>query len=146
MRLTRRLGAIAALTLLTLGPLAPGASAKVWFRVNGHVFTVGKPVRLVVPGCEYGCGLAGQYPGPIRIYLVGAGVPIDEGAEATAPPPGARPLGRFDDDQGLRFTPGTAGRFKLVALLPFPRAGGTVTELLSVSQPFPVHPKRAAAR
>src|SRR4051812_26883348 len=105
----RRLGVVVALGLITLGPLAPAASAKVWFRVTKHGFPVGKPVRLAVPGCEYGCGIARTYVGPIRIYLVHASFHVPPGQELATPPAGARLLGRFDDSVGLRFTPRAAG-------------------------------------
>ena len=79
------MGAVAALALLVLEPLAPGASAKLWFRVNDHVFAVDKPVHLVVPGCETGCPLADKYPGPIRIYLVPFAVLFHAGEAARRP-------------------------------------------------------------
>src|SRR5205814_1263390 len=60
----RRAGAVAALGLISLGAMAPEASAKVWFRMSDHVLRVGKPVRLVVPGCENGCRITREYGAP----------------------------------------------------------------------------------
>ena len=135
----RRAGVVTALGLITLGSLAPAASAKVWFRMSDHVFRVGKPVRLVVPGCENGCGITREYGGPVRIYLVKASVHLAPGQTLVKPPAGARPLGRYDDYRGLRFTPRAAGTFRLWASLPYPHDGQIARQVLEVSPAFRVH-------
>jgi hypothetical protein len=119
--------------------LTPAASAKVWFRMSDHVLRVGKPVRLVVPGCENGCGITREYyGGPVRIYLVRASVHLAPGQTLAKPPAGARLLGRYDDDLGLRFTPRAGGTFRLWASLPYPHNGAMARMVLEVSPAFRV--------
>jgi hypothetical protein len=123
--------------------VAPAASAKVYFPMRDHVLVVGKPVRLAVPGCAaVGVGCIASYPGPVRIYLVRAEVPVPlRGADAAKPPRPARALGRLADSGELRFTPRSAGPFRLVALATIAVDGTLRTMRMPVSSVFVVHPR-----
>jgi hypothetical protein len=102
------------------------------------VLVVGKQVRLEIPGCG---GCIGSYPGPVRVYLVRADVPLPPDATETAEPPRpARSLGRLGDSGQLRFAPHAAGRYRLVALATFGTADLRVMRM-PVSPVFVVHPR-----
>jgi len=128
--------------LLALGTLAPAAAAKVWFPMRDHVLVVGKHVRVAVPGCESRPGCISGYPGPVRVYLVRAGVDIGRaGMETTAPPSPSRALGRLGDHGRLRFAPKASGLYRLVALATVGTGHDLRTVRLPISPVFPVHPR-----
>jgi hypothetical protein len=137
-RIGMALGAALGLCLL-----APGASAKVYFPMRDHVFVVGTFVRVEVPGCDsIGGGCIKSYPGPVRIYLVRADVPMSAITGDTAEPPRpARALGRLSDRGRLRFAPHAAGRFRLVALATVGTGNDLRTIRAPVSGIFIVHPR-----
>jgi hypothetical protein len=138
-RVRMRIGTVLVVAL-GLCLLAPAASAKVYFPMRDHVLVVGKQVRIEIPGCGGGC--IGNYPGPVRVFLVRASVAVPfKAVDATEPPRPSRALGRLGDSGRLRFAPHAAGRFRLVALLTI----GTGTDLRTVQMPvspvFVVHPR-----
>ena len=135
-RLAMALGAAFVVCLL-----APVASAKVYFPMRDHVLVVGKQVRLEVPGCGGGC--IANYPGPVRIYLVRAEVPLPKvPVDTPAPPPRpSRALGRLGDGGRLRFVPQRAGRFRLVAIMTVGTGDDLRTMRVPVSPVFIVHPR-----
>ena len=78
----------------------------------------------------------------MQIYLVRAEVPVPlRGADAAKPPRPARALGRLADSGELRFTPRSAGPFKLVALATVGTSGNLRTIRMPVSPVFVVHPR-----
>jgi hypothetical protein len=127
---------------LALCLLAPTASAKVFFPMRDHVLVVGRETLLSVPGCDTGTGCIASYPGPVRIYLVPAGVKLAlRPVETTKPPAAARPLGRLGGQGHLRLLPQRAGRFRLIALFPVGSGDDLRTMRMPVSPSFVVHPR-----